>query len=138
MAKPLSMKAIPATIAIAAAFLALPAPAQARAPIEGRWDNGKMSIRIAKCGRDYCGTITRASAKQKAKAARGSGTDLVGATLIRNIRETSPGKYSARVFLADRNIYANGTIRMRGRDQLKVSGCVLTVICKTQTWDRAR
>lgn len=138
MAKLLHMKAILTPLAFGAAILALPAVASARSPLEGRWDNGKMSIVIAPCGRALCGTIIRASAKQQAKAERGSGTDLIGATLIRDIRETGPKAYRARVFLADRNMYANGSIKMRGANQLKVSGCVLGILCKSQTWDRAR
>ena len=135
MTKPVNMKHFLTRFAILAMIAATPAAA-ARAPVEGVWDNGKMSIRIAPCGRDLCGTVIRASAKQQAKAERGSGTDLIGATLIRDIEKSGPNAYRARVFLADRNIYANGTIRMAGHDQLKVKGCVLGLICKSQTWDR--
>ena len=31
-----------------------------------------------------------------------------------------------------------GTIRQVSRNQLKVRGCVLGVICKAKTWDRVR
>lgn len=138
MANHLIMDKILIALAGFAALVTAPSAASARDPLAGRWDNGKMSIRIAPCGPSLCGTVIRASAKQQAKAERGSGTDLIGATLIRDIRETGPGTYQARVFLADRNVYAKGTIRVHGRDQLKVRGCVLGVICKAQTWDRAR
>jgi uncharacterized protein (DUF2147 family) len=122
----------------ALSVLSGPAAASAKSPLEGRWKNGRMEVVISNCGRDLCGTVVKASPKQQAKAERGSGTDLVGARLIEDIEKTGPNSYRARVFLADRNMHASGTIRQVSRDQLKVRGCVLGVICKSKTWDRVR
>jgi uncharacterized protein (DUF2147 family) len=116
--------------------LALATPAQTRSPIEGRWKKGNMQIDIKPCGPTLCGTVVKASAKQQARAERGSGTELIGATLIKDIRLTGPNRYKARVFVADRNVHANGTIRQVSPNQLKVSGCVLLIICKSANWTR--
>ena len=99
-------------IVIAAALLGLAfaGTADARSPIEGRWARGKLQIEIRPCGASLCGTVVRASAKQQARAENGSGTDLIGATLIKQIQPTGPKTYKARVFLADRNAHANGKI----------------------------
>lgn len=113
-----------------------PTSALAKSSLEGRWKNGAMQIQIAPCGRALCGTVVRASAKQQAKAERGSGTDLVGARVITNIRATGPRSYTANVFLADRNMSARGTIKQVAPNRLDVRGCVLGVICKTTHWDR--
>ena len=129
------MKRILLSLAMAAAAAA-PASATAQSPLEGRWKNGKMEIVIADCGQTLCGTIVKASPKQVAKAEKGSGTDLIGARLITGIRSTGPKSYKARVFLADRNMHATGTIRQLNRDQLAVKGCVLAILCKSATWDR--
>jgi uncharacterized protein (DUF2147 family) len=131
------MKRILAAI-VALAAVSSPAGASAKSPIEGRWQNGKMEVVIAPCGRDLCGTVVKASPTQQDKAERGSGTDLVGARLIKDIEPTGPDSYRATVFLADRNMHARGTIRQVSRNQLKVRGCVLGVICKSKTWDRVR
>ena len=56
------------------------------------------------------------------------GDDLIGATLIKDIRPTGPHNYRARVFVADRNMHATGRIRQVSPNQLKVSGCVLALI----------
>jgi len=97
-----------------------------------------MEVEIAPCGRSLCGTVVKASAKQQAKAERGSGTELIGATLIKDIRPTGRGTYRANVFVADRNVHARGTIRQVSPTQLKVRGCVLGLICKSKTWDKVR
>ena len=132
-----NMKRILAAIA-ALVVLAGPAVASAKSPIEGRWKNGNMEVVIAPCGGDLCGTVVKASAKQQAKAERGSDTDLIGARLVKNIEPTGPKSYRATVFLADRNIYARGTITQLSNDQLHVRGCVLAIICKSKTWSRIR
>jgi uncharacterized protein (DUF2147 family) len=126
------------TAIAAVAVVSVPAAASAKSPLEGRWKNGKMEIVISPCGRTLCGTVVKASPVQQAKAERGSGTDLVGATLIQGIERTGPGTYSGRVFVADRNVHASGTIRQVSRNQLKVRGCVLGVVCRSKTWDRVR
>ena len=131
------MKALlPTAVAIATIFAAAD-PASASPPIEGRWVNGKMQIRIAPCGKSLCGTVIKASPKQQAKAEKGSGTELIGATLIRDIRPVGAGRYSARVFVADKNIHAKGTIHQLARDRLNVKGCaVFGMVCKSAQWDR--
>lgn len=131
------MRKLLAAIA-ALAVLSGPAAASAESPLEGRWKNGKMEVVIAPCGRTLCGTVVKASPKQQAKAERGSGTELIGARLIEDVEPSGPNRYRARVFLADRDMHATGTIRQASRDQLKVTGCVLGIICKSKTWDRAR
>ncbi len=136
-AKFMCMKQILAAIA-AMAVVSGPAAASAKSPLEGRWKNGPMEVVIGQCGRTLCGTVVKASPKQQSKAERGSGTDLIGARLIESIEPTGPGTYNARVFVADRGVHANGTIRQVSRDQLKVRGCVLGVICRSKTWDRVR
>lgn len=118
--------------------LAAPAWANAQGHLEGRWKNGKMEIVIRPCGGTLCGTVVKASAKQQARAERGSGNELIGARVIDNIRPAGPGVYKADVYVADRDINASGTIRQVNADRLNVRGCVLAVICKTTNWDRIR
>ena len=131
------MKQLTLALAAAATSLGVAAPAAAPVPIEGRWARGNMQIRIAPCGQTLCGTVLRASDKQKARAEAGSGTDLVGATLIHHIRAVGPGRYTAKVFVADKNMNANGTIVQVSPDELNVKGCVaFGLFCKSQQWTR--
>jgi uncharacterized protein (DUF2147 family) len=118
------------------AVLSAPSSATAKSTLEGRWKKGNLVIQISPCGRELCGTVVRASPKQQAKAERGSGTELIGARLIKDIDRTGPNTYRASVFLPDRNMHARGTIKQVSANTLAVRGCVLAVICKSQTWER--
>ena len=120
-----------AVISVAAA-----APADARSPIEGRWKKGNLQIDIRPCGPTLCGTVVRASAKQQARSERGSGTELIGSTLIRDIRPAGSNSYRAKVFVPDRNINATGKIVHTAPNRLNVSGCVLAIVCKSANWTR--
>ena len=121
---------------MAVAMIAAPAVANARTPIEGRWKNGHMEIVIAPCGPVLCGTVVKASSQQQAKAERGSGTQLIGARLITNIRATGDRSYSANVYLPSRDMNTSGTLRQTAPNRLYVRGCVMGFICKSATWDR--
>jgi uncharacterized protein (DUF2147 family) len=124
-------------IGLAALIVATtPASSTAKTALEGRWKNGKMEIEIAPCGRTLCGTVVKASPKQQDKAERGTGTDLIGARLITDIRPMGPRSYRANVYLADRDMNTSGTIRELGPNRLNVRGCVMAFICKSSNWDR--
>ena len=113
------------------------APASAIAKsLEGRWKNGAMEIVIAPCGPSLCGRVVKASAEQQSKAQRGSGTRLLGSRVIDNIEPMGPGRWSADVFVASRDMSARGTIEQVNPNRLAVRGCVLAIICKTTHWDR--
>ena len=95
-----------------------------------------MQIEIAPCGAVLCGTVVGATASQQGKAMRGSGTRLIGATLIHDIRPVGPNRYRAKVFVPDRNLHAAGTVHHVAPDRLDVAGCVMIVLCKTAHWRR--
>jgi uncharacterized protein (DUF2147 family) len=133
----MTMKPVLAAITALAVAL-MPAAASAQSSIEGRWKNGPMTIEIAPCGSKLCGTVVKASANQQAKARRGSGTELIGARLITDIEQTGPETYKGRVFAADRNMYANGTVRQISERELEVKGCILMVLCRSRTYQRVR
>ena len=132
----MTMKQILLSLA-ALAVAAAPAAASAQSLV-GRWKHGSMVVEIAPCGSQLCGIVVKASDKQQAKAERGSGTELIGARLITGIERTGPNTYKGRVFAADRNIYASGTIHQVSANELQVKGCVLLVICKSRSYQRVR
>ena len=113
-----------------------PTSALAKSGLEGRWKNGAMEIVIGPCGKSLCGRVVKASARQQAKSQSGSGTHLIGARVIDNIHPTGPGTWNADVYVASRDMSADGTIQQVGPNRMKVRGCVLSVICKTTHWDR--
>ncbi|MBB3764948.1 DUF2147 domain-containing protein [Sphingomicrobium lutaoense] len=119
------------------ALLAAPASAGSPHPLDGKWKEGNLVIDIAPCGPAMCGTVVSASEKQKERARKGSGINLVGSRLITDIQPDGPNRYKAKVFVADRNMNASGRIEQISSDRIKVRGCVvLGIFCKSEEWRR--
>lgn len=105
---------------LVAALALVATGAQAAEPIEGNWKtaSGETAV-IGKCGTAYCVTLKtgKHSGKQIGKL---SGKD---------------GEYSGEITdPADDKTYS-GSGSVSG-NSLKMKGCVLAILCKSQTWTR--
>ncbi|MCW3836606.1 DUF2147 domain-containing protein [Sphingomonas canadensis] len=126
-----------ASIACAALLgAAAPPPAQG---LEGNWRNTKNSIhlKVQACGPALCGTVTWAADKQREKARKGSGRDLLGAQLLTGLKRARDGSWQGKVFLPAANVHGTATVRQVNDSTIEVSGCTLMgLLCKTQHWHR--
>lgn len=114
MAKLMKMNQIISAIALCAALLAAPAPALAKAPLEGQWKNpkGSVVVLISQCGEAFCGTVIDANAKAKATARKGGTPNLIGTQILSRMKPAGGGTYKGQAFDPKRNIHAPATIRM--------------------------
>lgn len=122
-----------------AGLLALPSPAFAKAPIEGRWVNpkGSVTVKIDACGEAYCATVIDASAKARATAKKGGTPNLIGTQVMSDLRARGEGIYRGRAFDPKRNLRAPATVRIVGDSTLVVKGCLIGgIICKEQRWKK--
>ena len=126
-------------LSIAAAAVALGAPVSAKAQaLEGKWTNPKRSVivNVERCGEAYCGTVSWASDKNKAKVSE-NGRKLIGTRILSDLRPAGNGLYKGRAFEPKRNIRGSATVRQVGPNTMVVKGCaVLGVLCKEQRWTR--
>jgi uncharacterized protein (DUF2147 family) len=106
------------TLIIAAALALSALSAQAAEPIEGNWKTASgATAQIAPCGGSFCVTLKsgKHNGKQIGKMA-GSGDSYSGEI-------TDPEN--------DKTYSGSGTV---SGNSLKMKGCVLAVLCKSQTW----
>lgn len=112
------------TLMLAAAFslaaIVGPVAAQAAEPIEGNWktESGETAA-IGKCGDGFCITLKtgKFSGRQIGKLS-GAGNEYTGEI-------TDPE--------ADKTYSGSGSV---SGNSLKMKGCVLKILCKSQTWTR--
>ncbi len=116
--------------------------AQKAPDLSGLWqtETTGSTVRIARCGSGYCGTIA---------ATAGSGIDaqnpdpalrtrkLVGVQIMQAGTPSGSGFEGSLYNPNDGKTYA-GSITPKGPDTVEVAGCVLSVLCKRQTWRRIR
>ncbi len=123
-------------------FLAalITSPALAASPIDGNWTNPKHSVtvHIAACGGGArCGRVIRATPSAKAKAAAAGAPQLIGAELMSNLQPTGGGTWHGSFFVPDRNVRAEGELRLLGPRMLEIEGCAMGgLLCKSQQWTK--
>lgn len=107
-------------ILFAALLASLAVPAFAAEPIEGNWKTASgETASIASCGGDFCITLkTGAHAGKQIGKLSGSGADYSGSI-------TDPKE--------DKTYSGSGSV---SGNTLKMKGCVLKVLCKSQNWTR--
>lgn len=108
-------------ISMAAAATLMMAGAAFADPIEGNWKtNSGETAAIGSCGGAYC--ITLKTGKHAGKS-------------IGKMSASGGGKYAGSITdPADDKTY-KGSATLAG-SSLKMRGCVLAVLCKTQNWTR--
>jgi len=126
-------------LALLACATLLGAAAPAQPDLRGEWRNTKNTVhlKVQPCGSALCGTVTWAADQQRADARKGSGTDLVGSQLLRELKRGSDGKWHGEAYIPDINTTASATVVQLSEDLIQVSGCRLFgMICRTQHWHR--
>jgi uncharacterized protein (DUF2147 family) len=114
-------------------------PAKAADPA-GTWltETGSSRVRVTPCGGGFCGTIVSAPGKgldanNPDPALRGR--SVVGIQIL-NAPRSDGGGFSGQLYNPNDGKTYSGSLRLTGPNTLEVSGCVMSVFCKRQTWTR--
>ena len=137
------------SIATAAVLLGLsmasgPALAQAAEDAFGVWLNpeNQSNVEFYRCGDGLCAKVTKVSDGQKtddknpdpAKRTR----PIVGLVIMEGAKKSGDNKWSGTLYnRADGKSYS-GTITVKSKSTLDLSGCVAVVFCKTTTFTRVK
>jgi uncharacterized protein (DUF2147 family) len=134
---------------LAAAFVAATLPVQA-ADALGTWYTGDKDsqVRIVNCGGALCGTLIwlkepndpatgrPKTDKHNADASK-QGRPLLGVTIVLGMKPSGQGQWSGNVYNASDGKTYSGSFTLTGPNSADLKGCVLSVLCKSQTWIRA-
>jgi uncharacterized protein (DUF2147 family) len=108
----------------------------------GIWltETGDSKVRLARCGAGFCGTLVSVTGKgldannpDPALRTR----SVVGVQIVNAASATSDGYEGTLYNPKDGKTYS-GSLTMTGPDTVVVSGCVMSVFCKRQTWKRVK
>ena len=118
------------------------ASAQAAEDAFGVWLNpeNQSNVEFYRCGEGLCAKVTKVSDGQKtddknpdpAKRTR----PIVGLVIMEGAKKSGDNKWSGTLYnRADGKSYS-GTITVKSKSTLDLSGCVALVVCRTTTWTR--
>jgi uncharacterized protein (DUF2147 family) len=128
----------------------LVSPASAASPL-GTWYTADKDsqVRIANCGGGICGTLVWLKEpndpetgrpkldKHNADASRQS-RPLLGVAIVLGMKPSGPNVWSGNVYNASDGKTYSGSFTMTGDNTADLKGCVMAVLCKSQTWTRAK
>ncbi|RXF74631.1 DUF2147 domain-containing protein [Hansschlegelia zhihuaiae] len=133
--------------AAAAALTLLAQPALAAPVPSGLWrlDSGKAQVRISDCGGSLCATLAslrkpndksglpKRDKRNPNPALRDR--PVIGLSLVSGMRFDG-AEWTGRFYNPDDGRTYAGRITPDGSDRLKLKGCVLGLVCKTQAMTR--
>jgi uncharacterized protein (DUF2147 family) len=145
------MRALPGLVTLAATLTLLAHSAQAADP-NGVWltQGGKARVRIGPCGSALCGTIIGLKEPNDAETGRPKwdkfnsdpskrSRPIVGIQVVYGLMPMGADKWKGEVYNAEDGKTYSGFLTLTGDNSLKLEGCALGgLICKAQTWTRAR
>jgi uncharacterized protein (DUF2147 family) len=132
----------------AAALLATGGTAASPHAIAGRWATPARNgvVEITPCGASICGRLVdsdglRANPNMrdvKNRDAAQNGRPLKGLLMLQGFSPVEKGWDGGTVYNPEDGGTYKGTITMVDNDTLKLRGCIVWPLCKSQTWKRIR
>ena len=146
-----NLRMIAVTVGLSAAALMTPdmIVGAAAADAFGTWLTGDKEgqVRIVNCGGALCGNLVWLKApndpatgrpktdKHNADASKQS-RPLLGVPVVLAMKPSGPGQWSGEVYNAEDGKTYSGSFTLTGPDTADLKGCVLGILCKSQTWTR--
>lgn len=138
-------------IALSALVPKLAGPALAAEPV-GTWYTGdkESQVRIVNCGSALCGSLVwlkepndpatgRPKTDKNNADASKRGRPLLGVEIVLAMKPSgTPDQWNGEVYNAQDGKTYSGSFTMTGPNTAELKGCVLSVICKSQTWTRTK
>lgn len=135
------------TLALAASLVAA-AAAHAASPVDGLWNTPSRGgqVRISDCGQAICGVlVTSDGIKANPALADDKNKDKTQrARLLKDLPMLQgftggPAEWKGgTVYNPEDGGTYKGSIKLVDANTLKLTGCIIAPLCKTQTWTRAQ
>ena len=134
--------AVAAVVLMALAMAVGHASAQAAEDAFGVWLNpeNQSNVEFYKCGEGLCAKITKVADGQKTDDKNPDPTKrdrpIVGLVIMEGAKQSGANKWSGTLYnRADGKSYS-GTITVKAKNSLDLSGCTAVILCRTTTWTR--
>jgi uncharacterized protein (DUF2147 family) len=113
--------------------------------VTGAWSTGKARVRIADCGGALCATVTALNEpnddegkpkvdKNNSDASKRS-RKIVGISILSGMKPSGDNSWKGNIYNPEDGKTYSASMTLQG-SSLKVQGCALGIICKTQIWSR--
>lgn len=110
----------------------------------GVWLNPESgaNIEMYKCGAALCAKIVKITDGQKTDDknpdAAKRNQPIIGLVIMSDAKKSGDNKWAGTLYNRENGKSYSGTIAVKSKDALDLSGCVAAVLCKTVTWTRVK
>jgi uncharacterized protein (DUF2147 family) len=131
-------------VAGAAMALAVAAYAQTAEDAFGVWENpeNKSHTEFYKCGDNVCAKIIKVvdgqTTDDKNPDPAKRGQPIIGLVIMENAKKSGANKWAATLYNRENGKSYSGTVTVKSKDAVDLSGCVAAVLCRTVTWTRIK
>jgi uncharacterized protein (DUF2147 family) len=133
---------VAAMLVLALSMAGGPAQAQTAEDAFGVWLNpeNQSNVEFYRCGEGLCAKITKVSDGQKTDDknpdAAKRNRPILGLVIMEGAKKSGANTWSGTLYnRADGKSYS-GTVTVKAKNSLDLSGCVALVVCRTTTWTR--
>ena len=147
--KSLRLTAVAICVSTASLMLATFGNTATAADALGTWFTGEKEsqVRIVNCGGALCGNLVwlkepndpatgrPKTDKYNADASKQS-RPLLGVPIVLAMKPSGSGQWTGQVYNASDGKTCSGSFTLTSPDTADLKGCVLSVLCKSQTWTR--
>jgi uncharacterized protein (DUF2147 family) len=133
---------VAATLLLGLSMAGGPTQAQTAEDAFGVWLNpeNQSNVEFYRCGEGLCAKITKVSDGQKTDDknpdAAKRNRPIVGLVIMEGAKKSGANAWSGTLYnRADGKSYS-GTVTVKAKNSLDLSGCVALVVCRTTTWTR--
>lgn len=119
--------------------------AQAAEDAVGVWLNpeNQSNVEFYRCGEGLCGKITKlatggVTTDERNAEANKRTRPIMGLVIMEGAKKAGPVKWSGNLYNPnDGKTYA-GSVTVKAKDTIELSGCVALVLCRTTSWTRVK
>jgi len=108
----------------------------------------ESQVRVVNCGGALCGALVwlkepvdpatgRPKTDKNNADASKQNRPLLGVQIVLGMRPSAPSQWSGQVYNASDGKTYSGSFTLTSPNTAELKGCVLSVLCKSQTWTRA-
>ena len=111
----------------------------------GLWLNpeNRSNIEFYRCGdAGLCAKLTKVTDGQQTDDKNPDpakrGRPIIGLVILENAKRTGANKWLGALYNRENGKTYSGTVTVKTKDAIELSGCVAAVLCRTITWTRIK
>ncbi len=113
-----------------------------------RMDNGKVTVRVSRCGSNLCGTVVGLRKPRDDKGRPRLDKEnpnpalrrrpVIGLTILNNMKPRGEGYWTGTIYNPDDGNTYSSNMTLQNANTMRVKGCVASVLCRSMKFVRVK